>query len=258
MIKVKCPICGNTYINHEAVYSHIDRVHSEDLPKGMPADQYFYELTHNGKKGHCVICHKETPWNERTHKYHRLCGRKECDEAIRKQFQERMMRVRGTDNLAIDPNHQRKMLAGRSISGVYTWPDGNKTNYVGTYEKDFLRICDDILDLKSTDVVDSPNTYHYKFEGQDHFYIPDFYLPELNLEVEIKDGGNNPNMHHKIQDVDKKKEKMKDFVMLQQHDHHYIKITNKDYGDFIKLINYLSSGDITKREEINKIKILGK
>ena len=256
LLKIKCPICGNAYINHAAVYSHITRVHSEEIPEGMPPDQYFYDMTHNGKKSYCVICKKETPWNERTHKYHRLCGSASCARKNREIFKERMMRSKGTYNLATDPDHQRKMLAGRSISGEYEWSSGGKTAYVGSYEKDFLNICDTILDLHQEDIIQSPHTYEYTYEGKKHFYMPDFYIPDLNLEIEIKDGGDNPNLHHKIIAVDKEKERLKDNVMMKQTNHHYIKITNKNYGDFIDLTKKLVQQDITPQEDRNKIKIV--
>jgi len=258
LLKIKCPLCGNAYINHDAVYSHMDRMHREEIPAGIPSDQYYYDMTHQGKQSHCVICGKPTPWNSRTHKYHRLCGNPACKEQVRKDFHDRMMRTHGTDNLAVDPEHQRKMLMNRSISGVYEWSTGGKTPFVGSYEKDFLKVCDTILDLHASDVIPSPFTYLYKYENQDHFYIPDFYIPDIQLEIEIKDGGSNPNMHHKIQDVDKIKEKLKDQVMLKQRKHHYIKIVNKQYGPFIKLAHKLIQRDITRQEAVNKIKILGK
>lgn len=259
MKAVKCPICGNKYIDHDGLYSHIERMHSDLLPIGIGPDQYYYDETHNHKKSHCVVCGRETPWNSRTHKYHRLCGRKECDLKIREEFHKRMMRTHGTDNLAKDPDHQRKMLQHRKISGIYEWSDGSgKIAYVGSYEKDFLKVCDLMLDLKPTDVVPSPFTYKYIYHGKEHFYIPDFYIPDILLEVEIKDGGDNPNMHHKIQAIDKAKERLKDKVMIKQRNHHYIKITNKNYGPFIKLVNKLVANDLTKQEKVNKIKVIGK
>ena len=258
MLKIKCPLCGNAYISHDAVYSHMQRSHMDEIPKGMPVDQYYYDLSHNGKKSYCVICKKETSWNERTHKYHRLCGSKSCAEKNREIFKERMMRSHGTYNLATDPNHQRKMLFARSISGEYQWTTGGTTTYVGTYENDFLKICDTLLDLHSEDVIPSPHTFEYTYEGKKHFYMPDFYIPDINLEVEIKDGGDNPNKHPKIIAVDKQKEILKDQVMAKQKDYHYIKITNKNYGDFIDLTNKLIARDMTPQEKKNKIKIIPK
>jgi uncharacterized protein YwgA len=86
--------------------------------------------------------------------------------------------------------------------------------------------------------------------------MPDFYIPDIKLEIEIKDGGDNPNMHHKIQAVDKEKERLKDKVLVKQHEYHYIKVVNKKYDKFIELVNKLISGDISESEEREKIKIV--
>ena len=193
-------------MSKDAVYDHIERAHSDMIPGGIPSDQYYYDLTHD-KHTVCVICKRRTPWNPKTHKYARLCGRKECAQKNREIFKERMMRVYNKYNLANDPEHQKKMLAARKISGKYQWENGGEpTTYVGSYEKDFLLNCDTVFNFESADIIaPSPNVYRYQYNGEDHFYIPDFYIPDLRLEVEIKDGGDNPNMHHKIQAVDKVK-----------------------------------------------------
>ena len=255
--KFSCPLCGNDYVSAPAVWAHMLKRHDEEIPKGFSADRYYYDLTHKGKITLCTECKQPTTWNPRTHKYHRICDKAECRESVRKAFQERMFRVRGTDNLAKDPEHQRKMLHGRSISGTYKWSDGGITDYTGSYEKAFLNSCDLMLDLKSSDIIGpSPNTYKYRYNGEVHFYIPDFYIPDLKIEIEIKDGGNNPNMHHKIQDVDKVKEKAKDYVMVNQNVNHYIKITNKNHKPFITLLNKIMTDDLTEKEKRDKIKII--
>lgn len=255
--KVTCPVCKKHYVSKEAVYLHIENQHADLIPEGIPADQYYYDITHNHKKTHCVICKRETPWNPKTHKYKRLCGREVCAKKNREIFKKRMIRVHKKYNLADDPEHQKKMLAARRISGKYKWSTGGEpTTYVGSYEKDFLEKCDTVLNFESTDIIaPSPNIYKYIYEGKEHFYMPDFYFPDLKLEVEIKDGGDNPNKHHKIVAVDKEKIKLKDEALLSQRDNHYIKIVNKQYGDFLLLVPKLRSGELTPQEEKNKIKI---
>lgn len=253
--KVECPLCDKKYVSRVAVYAHIEREH--EIPENVYPDQYYYDLTHNGKRTHCTECGQLTTWNPRTHKYHRLCGKPECREKVRQEFRQRMLRVHHTDNLADNPEHQKKMLAGRSISGVYHWSTGGETQYTGSYEKDFLQICDNMLGLKAEDILGpSPHVYTYKYEGKYHFYIPDFYIPDLNIEIEIKDGGDNPNMHQKIQKVDKIKEANKDAIMEKQTNVHYIKIVNKNYGRFIVLFQKIRGGELTHIEERDKIKII--
>ena len=129
----------------------------------------------------------------------------------------------------------------------------------GTYEKALLEACDLVLDLKSIDIIGpSPHTYEYKFNNETHFYIPDFYIPDLLLEIEVKDGGSNPNLHPKIQSIDKLKEKEKDKVMYKQHDYHYIKVVDKKHTGFIAFVNKLLTQDLTEKEKRDKIKLVTK
>jgi hypothetical protein len=129
------------------------------------------------------------------------------------------------------------MLANRKISGEYTWRDHvHKTTYTGSYEQSFLEFLDQIMNFDPDDVMaPSPHTYWYMYEGEKHFYMPDFFIPSLDLEIEIKDGGENVNMHPKIQAIDKVKEKLKDDVMLHNQ-FNYIKIVNKDNTAFFKFL----------------------
>ena len=94
----------------------------------------------------------------------------------------------------------------------------------------------------------SPHTYWYMYEGKKHFYIPDFYVPSLNLEIEIKDGGDNPNMHHKIQDVDKIKEQAKDDVM-KNNQTNYLKIVNKKNEDFLKYLSLARENSLDDKDK---------
>ena len=95
----------------------------------------------------------------------------------------------------------------------------------------------------------SPHTYYYMYENKKHFYIPDFYIPSLNLEIEIKDGGDNPNTHGKIQAVDKVKERLKDEVMSSNRNtFNYLKIVNKENEKFLKYL------EVAKYNFINDIK----
>ena len=94
----------------------------------------------------------------------------------------------------------------------------------------------------------SHHTYYYEYNGKRHFYIPDFFIPSLQLEIEIKDGGDNPNMHHKIQDVDKVKEKLKDDVM-KSNQFNYLKITNKDNKKFLDYLILAKEQNEDKNEK---------
>jgi hypothetical protein len=60
----------------------------------------------------------------------------------------------------------------------------------------------------------------------------------LNLEVEIKDGGRNPNTHPKIMAVDNEKEKLKDAVMCSNSStFSYLKITDEENVKFLRFLD---------------------
>ena len=111
------------------------------------------------------------------------------------------------------------------------------------------------MDFSPEDIMTpSPHIYHYQYEGKDHFYIPDLFIPSINAEVEIKDGGDNPNTHPKIQEVDKVKEKLKDEVMKSNGvPFNYVKVTNKNNMKFLKFLGMLKDND---EEKSNKKVVL--
>lgn len=110
------------------------------------------------------------------------------------------------------------------------------------------------LGLKSKDIIGpSPNTYVYIYEGKEHFYIPDFYIPDLNLEIEIKDGGDDPNKHPHMQ-VDRAKEKLKDEMMIKNPSVNYFKVVDKKYDDFYKfLLDCKLAIDDTTKDKISQL-----
>ena len=236
-----CPICHKKYISKPAVYSHIETSHSEILPVGMTGGEYAYRLEH-GRGGRCIMCKKETKWNPKTNKFSRFCENPACKVKYKKEFDRRMIGKYGKTFLTDDPEQQRKMLANRKISGVYRWSDGSgSVPYTGTYELDFLKYLDVILDFDVNDIIaPSPHTYTYMYEGKPHFYFPDFYIESLNLEVEIKSYGNT---HQKIVAVDHVKEKLKDDVLRSQKAFNYIKIYDKNYAEFNALLQTLRDRD---------------
>lgn len=256
----RCKICGKKYTELTALYNHIESKHKDMIPKDMSVQQYYYFMKTGKTNGNCVMCKNPTGWNHNTGKYNRFCGNPKCKDEYVKIMKSRMVAKYGKTHLLNDPNKQREMLANRSISGVYKWSDGkHETTYTGSYELDFLRTLDNFFDWDPEDIsMPSPHTYTYKYEGEDKFYIPDVFIHSLDLEIEIKDGGDNPNNHHKIQDVDKEKERLKDEVLCSQKAFHYIKITNKNYENLFRFLKEVKQGfekygDETKIPRIFKI-----
>lgn len=236
--RINCKFCDFFCYDNDDYISHLEKKHNEAIPLDMTPDQFAYYLRTGKTNGNCVICKQKTSWNKITHKYNRFCNNPKCKERYKDIFKKRMIGKYGKTTLLNDPDHQRKMLANRKISGKYLWRDHiHESEYTGSYEKSFLEFLDKIMNFDPNDVMSpSPHTYWYMYNNEKHFYIPDFFIPSLNLEIEIKDGGDNPNLHHKIQDVDKVKEQAKDDVM-KNNQTNYIKIVNKRNEDFL---NYLS------------------
>lgn len=239
----KCYNCKEKFRKYEDLIDHIEEDHSDDIPKDYSTDRYYFAQRTGKVNGSCTVCRNISEWNPKTNKYHRLCNNPKCKERYRAIFAKNMIDVHGKTTLLNDAEHQKKMLANRSISGEYVWSDGTKIPYTGTYEKDFLTFLDQFLEFESKDIMSpSPHTYYYEFEGKKRFYIPDFFIPSLNLEIEIKAGGNNENMHHKIQSVDRAKERNKDRVLMSQKVFSYIKVFDKKYESFFDLLMKMKEG----------------
>jgi len=198
------------------------------------------------------MCGKETKWNEVTERYERICG-DDCTERYKEQFKDRMIGKYGKVHLLDDPDQQKKMLANRKISGIYRWTDKkNTTQFVGSYELDFLKFLDLFLGHNPKDVISpAPQTFYYTdTDGTERFYIADFYIPSISCLVEIKDGGDNPNTHPNRQTIDAGKEKLKDEMMSSQKDYNYVKVINKNYAPFLNFLIDVKNENLN----INEIK----
>lgn len=242
----KCPDCGAKYKSLQTWGNHVKSAHPELIPSGWSYARYFYYILTGKDKGSCTVCKSDTDWNEATQKYERFCKNPVCKEKYREMFKNRMMKKYGKVHLLNDPEQQRKMLAGRKISGLYTFQNGKQIGYVGSYEKHFLIMLDKFLHFDPDGIMmPSPHTYEYDYKNPDdienegkHFFIPDAYIPSLNLEIEIKQNTNN---HPKLLKIDKVKEMQKDELMKSLPNVNYIKIVEKEYTEFFKLINELST-----------------
>lgn len=214
---------------------HYETVHKNLLPPDMTGYRWFYYLLTKKDHGSCIHCRRDTPFNEKTMKYSRFCENPACKQWYKDQIDKRMVAKYGKVHLLDDPEMQKKMQAGRRIAGVYNWSD-NKTKvpYLSSYELDFFRYLDNELHWPSSDLIaPSPHTYEYEYQGKTHFYMPDAFIPSLNLEVEIKDDGSAKN----ISQESREKDKIKDDLMKSCSNlFNYIKIVNKNYSGFEEMI----------------------
>ena len=245
--RFKCEDCGQRFGTFDQLFNHAIKMH-KDLIGSEDPYKYLFDKRNPGIKL-CVICKKNTcEWNPEKRKYARYCNNPECKQKAREMFQKNMKRVYGTDNLLNDPEHQAAMLANRKISGKFTWKDGVQIVYVGKYELDFLQFCESI-GFTSSDVVPFPTSkairYYDAFINGYRFYIPDFWIPSLNLAIEIKDGSKYP--------LDSKaKMAMKEAAVIDLDEFNYIKIVDKDYNDFVDLIKTLKDLNCAEQKKDSK------
>ncbi len=168
--------------------NHYEMQHKNLLPPKMTGYRWFYYLLTKKDKGSCVECKQETDFNEVTMKYSRFCNNPLCKQKYKEERDRRMMKAHGKVYLLDDPEMQKKMQAGRKIAGIYNWSDGKtKLPYLSSYELHFLKFLDLELHWPASDIMaPSPHTYSYEYEGKSHYYMPDFFIPSMNLEIEIK------------------------------------------------------------------------
>ena len=238
MVIYKCPFCNYKYEAKLALYDHMKNKHEEQLGK-MSAAQVYFNYKNKKSGGKCIICKKPTKWNEETERYDRIDSEK-CKKEYRELFRQRMIKSYGKDTLLNSEAQQKLMLSKRKISGVYNWKDKGQTPYVGSYEYDFLCFLEFTLGLKSTDVMGpAPQIFEYTHEKKKHFHIPDFYIPSMNLIIQIKAGTNN---HYRQRDIGKEL-----FIdkLIEKSSYNYIKILDKKYEEFE---TYFRNFDFTEKK----------
>lgn len=214
---------------------HYETVHKHLIPPDMTGYRWVYFLLTKKERGSCVICKQETDFNEISMKYSRFCNNPACKQKYKEERDKRMIKKYGKVYLLDDPEMQKKMQAGRKIGGIYNWSDGKtKISYLSSYELHFLKFLDLELHWPAADIMaPSPHTYSYEYEGKSHYYMPDFFIPSMNLEVEIKDDGSALNINQDSRNKDKIKDELMRSVYTMFN---YIKIINKDYNGFVKLL----------------------
>jgi hypothetical protein len=243
---VKCPICTQKQQYKKDMIHHISLRHFRQLPENMSPAKFLFASTHGGRNtGICRVCSNETPFDEQIGKPKVLCSNPSCKQAFATIAQSRNIVKFGVPHLLNDQKHQMFMLSKRKISGEYDWSDGRtKIPYVGSYEKRFLEFMDNFIGIDPI-TIHSPCPFdiHYEFDGETHTYTPDFYIDILDLIVEIKHGGDNPNNHHKIQAVDVKKDKVKQDAIKKSTNHNFIKVVDNKFGPLLKAMFKLIEDD---------------
>ena len=99
--KERCPYCTFRDVK-DKVISHIDKKHSELIPEGYSAARVLFNFINKKDHGTCIVCGRETPWDDKINKYKRLCGRQVCKDKLREKYKKNMVKVFGTYNILND------------------------------------------------------------------------------------------------------------------------------------------------------------
>ena len=228
--KYKCPFCDKREIR-EKLISHISKYHKELIPENQTAAQVVFNTINHKDHGTCVVCGKETEWNEDTYRYKRYCSKK-CKDILAQRAKANMMKIYGKTTLLNDPMQQEKMLANRSISGKYKFGDKTFT-FTGSYERKLLEFMDKVLHLDPNDIVMPGPVIEYSNNGTKRFWITDCYYEPYNLVIEIKDGGDNPNNREMIDY--RKKQIDKEAALMKLGKYNYIRLTNNDMPQLLEV-----------------------
>ena len=237
MRNTRCPFCSMIFNDKQKYCHHIALKHNEQVPPELEPLEYAYSLLVHKDVGRvCVMCKKNpVRFNQDTLKYERLCDRPQWKEEYVKMMKSRMVKVYGHEHLLNDADMQRKMLYNHANAKDYIWDNDHKFRIIGTYEEDFLNKLKSLGWSPNDIIAPSPNNYWYKWgDGTQHLYIPDFFIPSLTLDVEIKQGGFNDSYMEHNRDIEHRKDLMMQ-RMCEKSGRHYIKIMDKDYTEFEKL-----------------------
>lgn len=249
----KCPYCDKRYPKEELI-DHIDKEHQDLIPEKYSSARLVFNLINKKDHGTCIVCGKETDWNEKTYKYNRLCNNPKCREYLRKQYEKNMIKVYNKTTLLDDPKQQEKMLSNRKISGKYKFKDGGVHIYTGSYEKKALEFMDKVMNIPSTDILSPGPKFKYEYNGKNHIWITDIYYIPYNLVIEIKDGGDNPNNREMISYREKQVAKEK--MITDKGAFNYIRLTNNNFAQLMYIMAELKmkliDNDKSKSIKINE------
>ena len=239
---MNCPFCRKYFTKKQLVVDHINQNHGKELEKtGRNAEQELYYASHHTIFGTCMCgCGKPTEWNYKTGKPYKVSPDPKCRERLYQRADQNMMKARNVHvhSLLDDMEHQKEMQSHRPSYNKYRFPDGGEVGYLSKPEQNFLMFCDKIMEFTSNMIQESPEVFKYFDTKTKRWrqYIPDYYLPDYNLLVEIKDGGSHTNTNPAFVKETKYKVAMKDAVMLKQDRYNYIRISGANYGPFVEML----------------------
>ena len=250
-----CEECNKTFKKFDGLSKHIGLNHNKK--------QYYDKYLKDKNEGICPICGKETTYLNRWDRgYKKTCSKK-CEQLSRmyeiKETKEKLYgnknynnsKKRNKTNIKKYGNKcpmqnkkiHKKILSNNlkkygveypfqsdkiqqkvinKFSHYYRFKDTN-IYYQTSYEKDFLEKY-----FNKYNDIERGKSIIYSYKNKKTYYLPDFYIPSLNLIVEIKNS--YLAKRDKTQILAKKKATI-------SNGFNYIIIIDKKYNKFEKLIN---------------------
>ena len=237
-----CPYCGAHY-DRSALITHIEEKHPEDIPEGYSPVRVVFNIINKKDHGNCVICHKVTDWNPALARYDRFCS-EECRRKYVAIAKQRMVQTYGKEYLLDDPEHQKKMIANRKISGSYKFSTGGELGFTGSYEKKALEFLDKVMEYKVADIETPGPIIEYEYNGKKHFWITDIYIPSYELCIDVKDGGKDPNKRNMKEY--REKQIAKEAAIVKQGKYNYLRLTDNNFGQLMGILGELKMQLIDK------------
>ena len=255
--KYRCPYCKKS-TTRDKMPGHLERNHMDMLPEGFTPLRVTFHIVNNKPYSYtrpCRVCKGPTDWDEKKGRYNFLCNKKSCHDIWVKQMQNVMGNKMGSNRPTATEKGLEKMLASRKISGKYTFKDGGVKTYVGSYEKETLKFMDQVMDIKSEDVMTPGPALQYEYEGKKHYYLPDILYIPYNLIIEVKDGGRNPNTNGAMKEVRAKSIAKEQFI-INHTNYNYLRLTDKDFSQllyvFADLKMHLTDNDKQRVIHVNE------
>lgn len=241
--KYRCPYCKIT-ATREKLVSHIDKYHQSMLPEGYTSAHALYDYINKKNYGTCLICKSKVyEWDDNICRYKNICDNPNCLSQLKSRAQ---------GNHLDDPEVQKKMLAGRRISGNYTFHDGVTHSYVGSYERNCFEFMDTVMNIPGKDIMSPGPTIYYEWNGEKHPWILDWmYIPAL-LCCDVKDGGSNPN-NRPMEDY-RARQIAKEEAIAKLGKYNYIRLTDNNFAQLLSAFADIRYG-VINHDPINHIYI---
>lgn len=242
------------------IVKYVEKNYKDKIPKKYNGNVERFMYDYRNGPGKCVICGEHTEWDDKKKKYKSLCEPlsvkrlfkdplrtiktyinnkgNSCSEVVRKKFVENSVKKVGTANFMELEGFQQKLLANRKISRIVNFK-GKEFTVVGSYEERFLKVLSPLV--LSANEVEAPGI-EIKWkddQGRERLHISDFFLPNYNCVISIKDGGSNKNNHPSMTDR-RKNDAYKFKALVDKTKYNVIELNGlEEINEFPKILKQL-------------------